>query len=151
MIRITHPQDFWSGLMFLAFGALGAYLSSRFVFGALTKMGPGFLPTVLSYLLMTVGAFVTIRSFAFKGGGAIQPSRVRPQALIVAAIVLFALMIERVGLMPTVFVVLIVASFAAEEVKIRDAVVLGAAMSLACYLVFIVLLGLPLRPLAWNF
>ncbi len=150
MIRITHPQDFWSGLLFVAFGAVGAYLSSGFVFGALTKMGPGFLPTVLSYLMITIGALVTLRSFALKGGE-IQPSAVKPQVLIVAAIVLFALMIERVGLVPTVFVVLIVASFAAEEVKLRDAVLLAAAMALACYLVFIVLLGLPLRPLAWNF
>lgn len=150
MFRITHPQDFWSGLLFVAFGVVGAHLSSGFVFGALTKMGPGFLPTVLSYLMITIGALVTLRSFALKGGG-IQPSAVKPQALIVAAIVLFALMIERVGLIPTVFVVLIVASFAAEEAKLRDSVLLAAAMALACYLVFIVLLGLPLRPLAWNF
>ena len=150
MIRITHPQDFWSGLLFIAFGAIGAYLSREFTFGALTKMGPGFLPTILSYLLMTVGAIVTARSFALRGGE-IQPSAIKPQVLIVSAIILFALLIERVGLIPTVFIVLIVASFASDEFKLRDAVLLGVGMSLACYLVFIVLLGLSLQPLAWNF
>jgi hypothetical protein len=113
-------------------------------------MGPGFLPTVLSWLLITVGAIVSARSFAIRGG-AIERSAIKPQVLIVAAIVLFALLIERVGLVPTVFVVLILASFAAEEFKLRDSVILAVGMSLACYLVFIVLLGLPLRPLAWNF
>jgi putative tricarboxylic transport membrane protein len=150
MIRITHPQDFWSGLLFIAFGAVGAFLSRDFVFGTMTKMGPGFLPTVLSWLLITVGAIVSARSFAIRGG-AIERSAIKPQMLIVAAIVLFALLIERVGLVPTVFVVLILASFAAEEFKLRDSVILAVGMSLACYLVFIVLLGLPLRPLAWNF
>ncbi len=150
MIRISHPQDFWSGVLFMAVGAAGVYMSRDFVFGTMTRMGPGFLPTVLSWSLVGVGALVTLRSFAMQGG-AIQRSLVRPQTLIVAAIVLFALLIERIGLVPTVFLVVIVASFASDEFRLRDAVFLGAGMSLACYLVFVVLLSLPLRPLAWNF
>ena len=150
MIRISHPQDFWSGLLFAAIGAAGAYMSRDFAFGALTQMGPGFLPTVLSWALIAVGALVTLRSLAMRGGQ-IQPSMWRPQILIVGAIVLFALMIERLGLVPTVFSVIIVASFASDEFRLRDALLLGAGMSLACYLVFVVLLSLPLQPLAWNF
>ena len=150
MIRISHPQDFWSGLLFAAIGAAGAYMSRDLAFGALTRMGPGFLPTVLSWALIGVGALVTLRSFTLQGGQ-IQPSMWRPQILIIAAIILFALLIERVGLVPTVLAVIIVASFASDEFKLRDALLLAAAMSLACYIVFVVLLGLPLQPLAWNF
>lgn len=150
MARITHPQDFWSGLLFMAVGGLGAYLSRDFAFGALTKMGPGFLPTVLSWLIIGVGLIVTARSLTLRGP-AIQRSAWRPQILIVCAIVLFALLIERVGLIPTVFAVIMVASFASTEFKFRDAVLLGAGMSVACYLVFIQLLSLPLRPVIWNF
>lgn len=150
MIRISHPQDFWSGLLFAAIGAVGVYMSRDFAFGALTRMGPGFLPTVLSWALVGVGALVTLRSLALRGGE-IQPSMWRPQILIVAAIILFALLIERIGMIPTVFVVILVASFASDEFRLRDAVLLGAGMSLACYLVFVVLLSLPLQPLVWNF
>lgn len=150
MIRVTHPQDFWSGLLFMAFGIAGAYMSRDFAFGALTRMGPGFLPTVLSWLLLGVGALVLLRSFALRGP-AIQRSTWRPQILIVCAIVLFSLMIERVGLIPTVFVVLIVASFAATEARLRDSIFLAAGMAIACDLVFIRLLGLPLNTVAWNF
>lgn len=150
MIRITHPQDFWSGLLFMAFGAAGAWFSREFVFGTLTNMGPGFLPVVLSWLMIAVGALVTARSFALRGP-AIQPSAGRPQILIIVAIALFALLIERVGLLPTVFVVLLVASYASAEVRLWDSILLAAGMSVACYLVFVRMLSLPLNPIAWNF
>jgi putative tricarboxylic transport membrane protein len=150
MIRITHPQDFWSGILFMAFGAAGAYLGSDLALGALTKMGPGFLPKALSWLLIALGAFITLRSFALRGDP-IQRSTWRPQFFIIAAIGLFAFAIQRVGLVPTVFLVVLVASFAATEVRLRDSLLLGAGMSLACYLIFVRLLGLPLLPIAWNF
>ncbi|MDP2358738.1 MAG: tripartite tricarboxylate transporter TctB family protein [Beijerinckiaceae bacterium] len=150
MIRITHPQDFWSGLLFVAFGAFGAYLSREFTFGALTKMGPGFLPTVLSYSLMAVGAIVTARSFALRGGE-IQPFSLKPQALIIGAIILFAMLIERVGLIPTVFAVILMTSYASSEFKLRDAILLGVGTSLICYVLFIYLLSVPMQPLMWNF
>jgi putative tricarboxylic transport membrane protein len=150
MIRITHPQDFWSGLVFMAFGAAGAWFSREYAFGDMTRMGPGFLPAVLSWMIAGIGAVVLVRSVAVNGPP-IERSAVRPQALIVAAIVLFALLIERVGLIPTVFSVLLVASYASSEFRLRDSILLGAGMAIACYLVFIRLLGLPLSAFAWNF
>jgi hypothetical protein len=150
MIRVTHPQDFWSGLLFMGIGGLAAYLSQDFAFGTLTRMGPGFLPTVLASLLIAIGALVTCRGFALRGA-AIEPSTWRPQIVIVIAIVLFALLIERVGLIPTVFIVTNIASFASTEFKLRDSFFLSVGMSIACYLVFVRLLGLPLTSVAWNF
>jgi hypothetical protein len=149
MIRVTHPQDFWSGLLFMSIGGAAAYMSRDFVFGTMTRMGPGFLPTVLAWLLIGIGAFVAFRGLALTGPR-IQPSTWRPQIVIVVAIVLFALLIERVGLIPTVFIVTNVASVAATEFKFRDSLFLSAGLSIACYLVFITMLGLPLVGVAWN-
>lgn len=150
MIRVTHPQDFWSGLLFMSIGVAAAYMSRDFAFGTLTRMGPGFLPSVLAWLLIAIGAFVTFRGFVLRGA-AITRSTWRPQIIIVIAIVLFALLIERVGLIPTVFLVTNLASFASTEFRLRDSLLLSAGMSIACYLVFVRLLGLPLTGVAWNF
>jgi hypothetical protein len=150
MIRVSHPQDFWSGLLFIAIGALAAYLGRDFVFGTMTRMGPGFLPTVLAWLMMGVGAIILVRSLVLKGE-AIQASRFRPQILIVVAILLFAQMIDRVGMVPTVFVVTIVAALAAEEMRWRDTLLLAVGLSAVCTLLFIMVLGLPMRPFAWSF
>lgn len=150
MIRVSHPQDFWSGLLFIAIGALAAYLGRDFVFGTMTRMGPGFLPTVLAWLMMGVGAIILVRSLVLKGEP-IQASRFRPQILIVVAILLFAQMIDRVGMVPTVFVVTIVAALAAEEMRWRDTLLLAVGLSAVCTLLFIMVLGLPMRPFAWSF
>ena len=149
MLRVTHPQDFWSGLLFMSFGGVAAYLGRDFAFGSLTRMGPGFLPSVLAWLLIGIGAFVSLRGLALRGAP-IERSTWRPQIVIVVAIVLFALLIERVGLIPTVFVVTNVASFAATEFRFRDSLLLSVGLSVACYAVFVQLLGLPLAGLAWN-
>jgi hypothetical protein len=150
MIRVSHPQDFWSGLLFIAIGALAAYLGRDFAFGTMTRMGPGFLPKVLAWLMMGVGAIILLRSLVLKGEP-IQASRFRPQILIVVAILLFAQMIDRVGMVPTVFVVTIVASLAAEEMRWRDTLLLAVGLSAVCTLLFIMVLGLPMRPFAWSF
>jgi len=150
MIRVSHPQDFWSGLLFIVIGALAAYLGRDFVFGTMTRMGPGFLPTVLSWLLMGVGAIILLRSLVLKGEP-IQASLFRPQILIVVAIVLFAQMIERVGMVPTVFVVTIVAALASDEMRWRDTLLVALGMSVVCTLLFITVLGLPMSPFAWSF
>ena len=86
MVRVKNPQDFWAGLLFLVVGLLAAYFGRNYVFGAATKMGPGYLPTVLSWMLAGLGAFLALRALLESGPG-IERSLYRPQLLIVAAIV----------------------------------------------------------------
>ena len=62
-------------------------------------MGLGYLPTVLSSALVLVGAFLSLRALALDGAP-IEASLVRPQIFILLAIVVFGLLIERVGLAP---------------------------------------------------
>ena len=51
MSRVKNPQDFWAGLLFLAVGCLALWFGRGYAFGTATKMGPGYLPTVLSWVL----------------------------------------------------------------------------------------------------
>lgn len=150
MIRVSHPQDFWSGLLFIVIGALGVYLGRNLAFGSMTRMGPGFLPAVLSWTLIGLGAIILLRGVA-RAGDAIQPSRWRPQIMIAVAIVLFAQLIERIGLAPTVFVVTIVAALASDEMRWRDTLMVAVGLSVVCTLLFIKVLGLPMIPFAWSF
>ena len=67
MIRVKNPQDFWAGLLFLMVGCLALWFGRNYTFGTATKMGPGYLPTVLSWGLVLIGAFLSLRAFALKG------------------------------------------------------------------------------------
>ena len=114
MVRVKNPQDFWAGLLFLVVGLIAIYLGRNYTFGAATKMGPGYLPTVLSWMMAGLGAFLALRAL-IERGPEIEGSLYRPQAFIVAAIVVFALLIERTGLAPSVVVVTVIAALASRS------------------------------------
>lgn len=149
MVRVKSPQDFWAGLLFIFFGALALFLGRNYAFGTVTRMGPGFLPTVLAWFLLGLGTFLAVRGVAMDGQS-IAPGKWRPQIFILLAIVLFGLLIERVGLAPTVLVVGFVAAFASTEVRWKEAALLSAGAALFSILLFIKLLGQSMAPWMWS-
>jgi hypothetical protein len=150
MIRVKNPQDFWAGLLFLVVGCLALWFGRNFAFGTATKMGPGYLPTVLSWGLVLIGAFLSLRAFALKGP-AIERSLIRPQVFILLAIVVFGLLIERVGLAPAIVVVTVVAAIASREMRWRETLAVAVGLAALCVGLFIYLLGQPLTIWTWNF
>lgn len=150
MDRIKNPQDFWSGLLFFAVGLAAAWFGRVYTFGTATKMGPGYLPTVLSWGLAAIGAFLIARAL-FERGQKIERSLVRPQVFILAAIIVFALCIERFGLAPAIIVVTLVASLASREIRWTEVGILAVGLAIACSLLFVRLLGQPLAIWNWGF
>lgn len=148
MVRVRSPQDVGAGVLFAATGGLALWLGRDYAVGSLTKMGPGFLPTTLSWALLVIGAGLVLRGLAIPGPG-LAPSALRPQLFILAAIVVFALTIERLGLLLAVVLVAVVAAFASREIRMREALLLAVGMAIACVLLFVQLLGQPFS--VWAF
>ena len=140
MIRVRSPQDFWAGLLFVAIGCGALWFGRDFAVGALMRMGPGYVPRALSLALIGIGAFLTLRSLVLEGPP-IQRSLFRPQLFVLLAVVVFGLLIERVGLAPTVVAVAIVASLASYEMKWIEMVTLAVCLSITSAILFIYLLG----------
>jgi putative tricarboxylic transport membrane protein len=150
MSRVKNPQDFWAGLLFLVIGIGAAYLGRNYTFGTATKMGPGYLPTVLSWGLAGIGIILILRAMV-ENGLRIEPSLYRPQFFILLAIVVFGLLIERVGLAPSIIVVACVASLASKETRWMETAILVVGLAVFCSLLFVKLLGQPLAIWAWEF
>ena len=149
MVRVKNPQDFWAGLLFLVIGLLAVYFGRNYAFGAATKMGPGYLPTVLSWMMAGLGAFLSIRAL-LESGPEIEGSLWRPQIFIVAAIVIFGLLIERLGLAPSVVVVTVVAALASREMRWIETLILATGLAVLCVLLFVKVLGQPLTIFNWG-
>jgi hypothetical protein len=149
MIRVKHPQDFWAGIVFLIFGGIAAWMVRAYNFGSATRMGPGYLPAVLAWSLIGLGVFLIVRAL-LQSGDPIQRSLVRPQLFIVAAIVVFGLLIERVGLAPSVIVSTLVASLASTEMRWRETLLLAIGLAVLCTVLFVKLLGQPLAIWTWG-
>jgi hypothetical protein len=150
MVRVKNPQDFWAGILFLVVGLLAVYFGRNYAFGAATKMGPGYLPTVLAWIMAGLGAFLALRALLESGPG-IEASLWRPQLFIVAAIVVFGLLIERFGLAPSVVIVTVVAALASSEMRWIETLILSIGLAILCVLLFVKVLGQPLTIFNWGF
>ena len=54
-MRFDNLQDLLAGLLFAAFGAAALWFGQSLALGAATRMGPGYLPTILGWLLIGLG------------------------------------------------------------------------------------------------
>src|SRR5258705_6835598 len=146
MIRVKNPQDFWAGVLFVVFGGAAVWIGRAYAFGTLSKMGPGYLPAVLSWTLLGIGRVLMVRALAMSGPP-IERSKLKPQLFILAAIVVFALAIERLGLAPAVLMVAVTAALASRDPRFVEAIALGLGLPVLCVVLFVHLLGQPLA--AW--
>jgi Tripartite tricarboxylate transporter TctB family len=148
MIRVKSPQDFWAGILFVLAGGAALWVGRDYPLGTLTRMGPGYLPTVLSWTLVAIGGLLTVSALALNGP-AIAPSRIMPQLFILAAIVVFALAIERLGLAPAVMLVAITAALASRDMRWVETIALALGLAALCVVLFVHLLGQPFA--IWAF
>jgi hypothetical protein len=110
--------------------------------GNLAKIGPGFLPVLLSTGLLGVGGVLALRALAVEGPS-IEKSQMVPQVFVLAAIAVFAFGIERFGLALTVVAVAITASFAWRSMHWLEVIALAIGLAVLCVLLFVQLLGQP--------
>ena len=138
----SYHQDFWAGVMFLSLGVLAVYLSRDYPLGRAMRMGPGYFPTYLGYLMITVGAIVGGRSF-FK-----EPTdeerttswALVPLALMPASVAVFALLIDTVGLVIAVASMLLLAN--ASVKNFRPIELIANFVVLLCIAIFVFQKGL---------
>jgi hypothetical protein len=143
MARVKDQKDFWSGVLFIAFGCAGLWFGRGYAVGTLSRMGPGFFPAMLSVALIGTGALLLGRSLIL-AGEPIERVALGPQVLILAAIVAFGLLIERVGLAASVVAVAAISGIAARGLRWFELIALALAMSALSVALFVYLLGQPI-------
>lgn len=141
-VKIRNWRRLHAGALIVAFGLAGVYFARNLYFGTAAAMGPGFLPTICSWLIVVLGIVVTARAL-FEDVDVVEPPMPRPVFMVSLSIGLFALLIERAGLGITVFVTAFVASYAGQA-RFVETLVLSAIAAVATVIVFVVLLGLPI-------
>jgi Tripartite tricarboxylate transporter TctB family len=159
---IKSQKDFYSGLLFTAFGTAFVVGAQNYGMGTAAKMGPGFFPTMLGIILALIGLVVLVGSFTKGGpdGDKIGTLAVKPLFFIIAANLLFGVMIgglpsiglPAMGLIVGIYVLVLVASFAGDQYKVKEVLVLATVLAAGSYLAFIKLLKLtfPIWPAFIN-
>ena len=136
-------RDMVSGLIFIAFGLAFAYAAWGYELGTAIRMGPGYFPLALGGLLVVLGVLVLFQGVVAGDAGGVGPVPWRGLLLILGAILFFGFTVRRLGLVPSLFVSVLLAALSSEKTGLVAALVLAALLTLACTLIFSYALGLP--------
>lgn len=138
-MKIKSQRDFWSGMMFLAVGLAFAWGSTEYSFGSSARPGPAYFPFGLGVLLALLGSLVLFKALTIEseGGDLIGDIAWKPLLIIVAAIVIFGLMLPRLGMVITLPVLITMSALAGDEFRLRDALINSALLTFGCWVLFI--------------
>ncbi len=139
---IRDPGGLLAGLLFLCVGSGAIAVASRYAIGTPLHMGPGYFPVALGALLVVVGLASALRVLVVtaEGTGRIAP---RPLVVISAAISVFAVAIDSIGLIPAVFISAMIACMAGPNPKLLESGLIAACLSILAAGIFFYGLKLP--------
>lgn len=143
--------DALAGLVLLALALSIWLLNARFATGTLRAMGPGYMPRILAAFLALLGAGLLV--FAWAGSRAEAPDwRPRAAVMLMAAMLAFALLIERAGLIAASVATVTLAAFAGRDSRPVETIVFAIAAAVFAAIVFVWGLGqvMPVLPPAWT-
>ncbi|TRZ57422.1 MAG: tripartite tricarboxylate transporter TctB family protein [Rhodocyclaceae bacterium] len=135
-MKIRDPQDFWAGMMFMAFGAAAIFFARNYAFGSAARMGPGYFPSVLGGLLIGLGLITSLRGLAF-AGPSISRFNWKPLLWVLGSIVLFAAALQGLGLVIAIFLLIIGSALGGHEFKLKEVLILGLCLTLASVAIFV--------------
>lgn len=134
-------KDLWSGLMFAGFGVLALIMGSNLAFGTAIRMGPGYVPRMLSYILIALGIAIVVRA-VIAPGEPIERLRWKPITLITIGVVVFALLFERAGLAPALVALIFLSALGGQEFKLLETIMSCVVLIILCTVVFKLGLGM---------
>ena len=112
--------------------------------GVPTRLGTGAFPFISGALLAILAIAICIEER--RGDGIAETPDWIAALSISAALAVFAVTVGRVGLVPGAFLTVVVASLPDRSLPLRGKLILGCIVSVVCWVLFIELLNLPIKP-----
>jgi uncharacterized membrane protein len=144
MLHILRRQDVLGGLLLVVFGILGLALGTSLDMGTARRMGPGFFPRILSWLLIAIGGVIGAQGVMASGGETASRVTWRPLLLITIAVVAFQLLIDRLGLLAATASVVALGAFAGRDARPAEVAMLAVSLAVCVAVLFVYVLNLPL-------
>jgi putative tricarboxylic transport membrane protein len=149
-MMIRNPKDFWTGLIYIFFGASAVLIGRDYGMGTALRMGPGYFPTVLGVLLTLIGIISLVRSF-IERGSPIGGLAFKGLLLVVGSTLVFGLIVRGAGLAIALPLFVLISAYASIDFRWGPSIALAAGLTVFCVLVFLKGLGVPLPILGFWF
>jgi hypothetical protein len=144
--QVLTRKNVLAGLLFMAVAALGLWISRDYPIGTALRMGTGYVPRLLCWILLGLGALVLLQG-ARQAAGEAQPAAGdraawRPLIFVAASLVVFGLAIERLGLVVSIALVVGIGSLAARDLRPWEVAAAALVLIALSWAIFILGLGL---------
>lgn len=148
-----NTRDLVAGVIVLGVGLYYIAESLTYTFGTMARVGPGMFPFGLGVILSGLGVAILLVDGRTPqvpetqaGGPAVAW---RAVIFLPAAVMVFALIIQRLGLAPATFLAVIISTLADRTVRPPAALILAVIITVVCVLIFRVGLGLQAPVFVW--
>jgi len=142
---LTHKHVL-AGALFVTIAILGLWISRDYPIGTALRMGTGYVPRLLLWILLGLGLLILVQG--------LRESRVvrrieieagwgwRALIFVTASLVIFGLAIERLGLVISIFLLTGVGALASRSLRPVETLIAALVLIVLSWAIFIVGLGL---------
>ena len=157
-MKIRSQQDWWAGLMFIAFGLffivfalgtpefidkmVGSRLIAGYQMGSSVRMGPAYFPVVLGGILAALGLLVVLDSIVEKGSK-VAKFHLRPVLFLGLSSLAFAYLLKPLGLVLASAALVFISAYGGHEFKWKEVAIMSVILVVFSVLVFVKGLVLP--------
>ena len=146
VLHVLARKDVLAGLLFIGVALLGLWLSRDYPIGTALRMGTGYVPRLLCWLLLGLGAIVLVQGLReaqdARPLSSADVSALRPVIFVTASLVIFGLSIERLGLVVSILLLIGVGAVAARGLRPLETLAAALVLIILSWGIFILGLGL---------
>jgi len=141
---LKNPKDFWSGVMFAVIGFAFAIIVKVYEYpmGTASRMGAGYFPFVLGNIMGVLGLII-IGQALLTSGVRVSKFAWRPLVWVLSAFVIFGLIAKLAGLVISIVVLVLIASYGGHEHRWKEALIASVVLAAASVAIFVYGLKLP--------
>jgi hypothetical protein len=147
MLRADHV----AGAAFIAFGLLVIAISGSLPFGTLSSPGSGFMPTILSALLILFGGTLIVRAGESRPFAAVSWSDVKHAAMVVLITMLAIATFEPLGFITSNVLMMFALLVVIERRRLLPAAIYSLGVVIVTFVLFVYVLKTPLETGPFGF
>jgi hypothetical protein len=145
MLKRLNRRDLAFGGLMMLLALFALWVSRNYEMGTLDQMSTGYMPWLISVSLLFVGSVIAIKALWSASTTELEPHRwLQPVIGVSAALIAFMFTLERLGLVASSIILVLIAGMASRETRPVELVVWAAVLAAGSVGVFIHVVGLPI-------
>ena len=148
-LELLTRKNVLAGLLFMGVAIAGLWISRDYPIGTALRMGTGYVPRLLCWILLALGFLVLIQGLRAtpraQGGEAGASLAWRPLVFVAGSLALFGLALERFGLVLSILLLIGVGALASRTLRAGETIVAALMLIALSWGIFIFGLNLTIR------